>query len=226
MAKAGFSRAPMKDLQDSLPDNPVATLAQWMAEARERGTTPNSNSMSLATVAQQRGELLPAARIVLCKHIDIEKGFVVFFTNYHSRKGRELDQHPVAAAVFHWDDVGRQVRIEGRVLRSPDSESDTYFASRPRGSQLGAWASDQSQPVTSREALLQQLQTTTERFADQETVPRPGHWGGYRLWITAIELWMEGKYRVHDRVRWIRTVAIDDAGVVHPDAWTCMRLQP
>ena len=215
----------MNDLHDSLPANPVAVLGEWLSEARARRDTPNSNAMSLSTVAHQRGEILPASRIVLCKHVDTDNGFVVFYTNYDSRKGREMAQNPVAAAVFHWDSWGRQARIEGRIVRSPAEESDAYFFSRPRGSQLSAWASDQSEPISSRKALEEQLEAVEKRFADQP-VPRPPHWGGYRLWISAIELWMEGEHRLHDRARWVRTVAIDDDGRPHPDAWSAVRLQP
>ncbi|NND58860.1 MAG: pyridoxamine 5'-phosphate oxidase [Gammaproteobacteria bacterium] len=216
----------MNDLHDSLPANPIAKLERWLAEARQRRDTPNSNAMCLATVDQQKGELMPSARVVLCKQVDTESGFIVFFTNYDSRKAAELEQNPVAAATFHWDALGRQIRLEGRVVKSPASESDAYFASRARGSQLGAWASDQSQPIASRVALLQQLDKVTERFADTETIPRPPHWGGYRLWVSAAEIWIEGDHRVHDRARWVRTLGVDDHGDVHPDDWTVVRLQP
>ena len=225
MARAACLLQAMNNLQESFPAEPMNLLAEWLAEARARELTPNTHAMTIATVTHQRGQILPSARVVLCKHIDVEDGFLVFYTNYRSRKAQELEQNPVAAAVFHWDALGRQARVEGRVLRSPAAESDAYFGSRPRGSQLGAWSSQQSEPVASRAALLSELDIVTERFADRE-VPRPPHWGGYRLWATAVELWMQGEHRIHDRARWVRTVGIDDAGNASPDEWTAMRLQP
>ncbi len=203
----------------------MTVLATWLAEAREAKLTPNTHAMTLATVTHQRGEILPSARVVLCKHVDVDDGYLVFYTNYHSRKAQELEQNPVAAAVFHWDAMGRQARVEGRILRSPAAESDAYFAARPRGSQLGAWASRQSEPVASRAALLAELDAITERFAGT-AVPRPPHWGGFRLWATAVELWVNGEHRIHDRGRWVRTVGIDAGGNVGADEWTAMRLQP
>ncbi len=214
----------MKPLHESLPADPLAALGEWLDEAWEQRVVPNANSMVLTTVSMQKGEILPSSRVVLCKHYDRGNGYLVFYTNYHSRKGLELEQQRNAAAVFHWDAMGRQARVEGIVLRSPAEESDKYFASRPRGSQLSAWASEQSDPIASREALVAQLAAVEERFPGE--VPRPPHWGGYRLWITALELWTEGEFRLHDRGRWIRTVAIDDDGVAHPDAWNVSRLQP
>ena len=148
----------------------------------------------------------------------VEKGYVVFFTNFESRKGRELAAHPRAAAVFHWDTLHRQVRIEGPVVRSPDAESDEYFASRALESRIGAWASQQSEPLASRAALTEQVRASAARFGvtprtrRKASVPRPQHWGGYRLWIDAIELWTEGAGRIHDRAVWTRdlTLASDE----------------
>ncbi|MBT8137157.1 MAG: pyridoxamine 5'-phosphate oxidase [Gammaproteobacteria bacterium] len=216
----------MNPLQDSLPANPLQVVSDWLADARDRALTPNSNAMVLGTVAMQKGEILPSARVVLCKKLDVTNGYLVFYSNYNSRKGDELQQIANAAAVFHWDVPGRQARVEGIVLRAPDDESDGYFAGRPRESQLSAWASAQSEPVATRAALSQQMEQARQRFAGVDPVPRPPHWGGYHLWATAVELWVEGDNRLHDRARWIRTVAIDDNGVAHPDAWTASRLQP
>ncbi|MDH3647489.1 MAG: pyridoxamine 5'-phosphate oxidase [Gammaproteobacteria bacterium] len=216
----------MNPLQASLPAEPLQTLATWLDDAWECRHTPNANSMVLTTVAIQKGEILPSSRVLLCKHLDTENGYLVFYTNYHSRKGDELEHNRNAAVVFHWDNLGRQARVEGIVIASPTEESDNYFASRPRSSQISAWASAQSEPVASREALHRQLEQAERRFADTETIPRPPHWGGYRLWATAVELWVQGDNRLHDRARWIRTVAIDDNGQPHPHTWSATRLQP
>lgn len=216
----------MNALLDPLATEPMQHLARWQEEAWQQANSPNANAMVLSTVAMQKGEILPSSRVVLCKQIDIEHGYLIFFSNYHSRKGQELEQLRNAAAVFHWDAMGRQVRVEGLVVRCPAAESDAYFASRPRGSQLSALASAQSEPVASRESLAQQFAAVEKRHANDETIPRPAHWGGYRLWASAVELWANGDSRRHDRARWIRTVAVDDNGDLHPGAWSVTRLQP
>jgi pyridoxamine 5'-phosphate oxidase len=166
----------------------------------------------------------------LCKRLAADAGFVVFFTNYESRKGREMAAHPRAAAVFHWDALHRQVRIEGRVLRSPAAESDEYFASRAFESRIGAWASHQSEPLASRAALVAQVQETASRLglqsATEGEVPRPPHWGGLRLWIDSIELWSEGAGRIHDRARWERTLTRADEFTFSAGAWRGSRLNP
>ena len=141
--------------------------------------------------------------------------------------------------MFHWDDLHRQLRVEGVVVRSPPSESDDYFASRSWRSRLGAWASQQSEPIASRQALVAQLQQTAQRFGapdpvtapadDQEPefhVGRPPHWGGFRLWADAIELWVEGEYRLHDRARWTRELGSGDGAHFTPGPWHHQRLQP
>ncbi|NNF66167.1 MAG: pyridoxamine 5'-phosphate oxidase, partial [Gammaproteobacteria bacterium] len=205
MARAVFMKKSTNPLLTSLPADPLQILADWLNEAREARDTPNSNAMVLGTVAIQKGEILPSSRVVLCKGFDVENGYLVFYSNYQSRKGGELEANVNVSAVFHWDQAGRQARVEGKVFRSPAEESDAYFASRPRGSQLSAWASAQSEPISSRQALRDQLVQVEKRFADSEDIPRPPHWGGYRLWISALELWIDGDSRLHDRARWIRT---------------------
>ncbi len=155
----------------------------------------------------------PSVRMVLVKTVD-ERGFV-FYTNYSSRKAAELDANPKAALCFHWDPIGIQVRSEGAVARVPAEESDAYFASRPRGSQLGAWASEQSRPLDSRFALLRRYLSLQVRYAGRE-VPRPPHWGGYRLAPERIEFWSSEQYRLHDRRLFTR----------RGDGWEMTRLQP
>src|SRR6202789_11519 len=147
-------------LPDPLPANPLDLAAQWLEQARIDAAQPNPNSMVLATV-DSRGQ--PSARVVLCKEIAVQAGFIVFYTNYQSRKGRELEENPRAAVVFHWDHRHRQVRAEGRVELLSDAENDAYFLSRAWQSRLGAWASRQSQPVASRQDLAAAVATAARR---------------------------------------------------------------
>lgn len=215
-------------LPDTLPDDPMPLFADWFALARERKTQPNPDCMVLASVdADDR----PSARVVLCKQIARADGYIVFFTNYRSRKGRELIEHPQAASVFHWDALHRQVRIEGRVVRSPAEESDAYFATRALDSRIGAWASEQSAPLASRAELEERVREVAERFgispgAVAGEVPRPAHWGGFRLWVESIELWIEGTNRVHDRAVWKRTLQARDEHSFTPGPWAATRLFP
>ena len=155
-------------------------------------------AVTLAT-ASRAGR--PSARIVLLKEVD-DRG-VVFFTNYESRKAAEIDANPHAAMCCYWPWLDEQVRIEGIVERATADESDAYFAGRPRGSQIGAWASDQSRPLASREVLEQAYHEVDARFANQ-AVPRPPHWGGYRIVPERIEFWHAGTYRLHNRVLYAR----------------------
>jgi pyridoxamine 5'-phosphate oxidase len=205
-----------------LPAEPLMLASEWLAEAWRRRLQPNPNAMTLATATL---EGWPAARIVLCKDVVGVPGYVVFYTNFQSRKGLELTRNPRAAAVMHWDHMRRQVRIEGLVETAPAADSDAYFASRARQSRVGAWASAQSRPVASREALLAQVHEATQRFAAGE-VPRPSFWGGYRLWAEAVELWVEGEARVHDRARWTRALQRGEDGAMRPGPWSVTRLQP
>lgn len=219
-------------LPDPLPANPFGLAEAWLAQARSDALQPNPNAMVLATVCAD-GQ--PSARVVLCKSIEANPGCILFYTNYLSRKGLELQTNPRAAIVFHWDQRHRQVRAEGRVERLSDAENDQYFAERPWQSRLGAWASAQSQPVASRAALSAAVTDVARRFdipyAGPGTaeptvmnvrVPRPPHWGGFRLRVDAIELWVEGEYRIHDRARWTRVAASPANSAV----WTVTRLQP
>lgn len=215
-------------LPAALPDNPLPIFGSWFREAWDKRVQPNPDAMVLAT-ADAEGQ--PSARVVLCKRVELESGYIVFFTNYQSRKGRELIAHPRAAVVFHWDALHRQVRIEGRVVQSPAHESDEYFASRALESRIGAWASEQSAPLASRELLTEKVRATASRFgiesgAKEGQVPRPPHWGGFRLWIEAIELWCEGANRVHDRAVWKRTLVPRDEISFTPSEWRGTRLYP
>ena len=195
-------------------------LNAWVDEAMTAAAKPNPNAMSLATV---NSDGQPSVRVVLAKEINIEAGYLVFYTNYDSPKGNEIAQNPRAAISMHWDYAGRQIRGEGLLVKSPESESDVYFASRDRGSQVGAWASLQSQPVESREALKARFADAQEKFAGAD-VPRPPHWGGYRLWLTTVELWLSRESRLHDRAKWTRSV---EPATLATESWNCCgRLQP
>jgi pyridoxamine 5'-phosphate oxidase len=220
-------------LPDPLPSAPFLMIKQWHDEAKRRKLQPNPDAMVLATCTPAGR---PSARVVLCKEIAVESGFIVFYTNYQSHKGRELAANPRAAVVMHWDHLHRQVRIEGAIVPLTAEQSDRYFAGRPWQSQLGAWASAQSRPVDSRAALLQQVAQTTQRFGTPDpggteahagsAIPRPPHWGGYQLWGDAVELWVEGAARVHDRARWTRTLAPQADGSLLGGPWSASRLQP
>ncbi|HKE44777.1 MAG TPA: pyridoxamine 5'-phosphate oxidase [Steroidobacteraceae bacterium] len=222
-------------LPDPLPDDPMPVAAAWLKEAWERRALPNPDAMVLATVdAQGR----PSARVVLCKSIVADPGYLLFYTNYHSRKGHELEAHPRAAAVLHWDTLQRQLRIEGPVVKATSAESDAYFATRAWQRQLGAWASRQSEPVESRAVLVEAVRRASEKFGTPDALeshsatdhaaqlPRPPHWGGYRLWADAVELWVQGEHRIHDRARWERTLAPKDPHSFAATAWHATRLQP
>jgi pyridoxamine 5'-phosphate oxidase len=188
--------------------DPFEQLRAWLDDAREAVRQPDA--MTLAT-ASQKGR--PSARVVLLRGLD-DRG-ITFFTNRTSRKGEELETNPYAAAVVHWWDLGRQVRIEGSVERTTDAESLAYWTTRPRGSQIAAWSSPQSCPLSGRDELEARVHETEERFAGDE-VPLPPFWGGYRLLPASIEFWTHRADRLHDRVRYVR----DD------DGWRRERLAP
>ncbi|MEK6337488.1 MAG: pyridoxamine 5'-phosphate oxidase [Acidobacteriota bacterium] len=182
--------------KSSLDANPIRQFQSWFEEARARGVSEqDATSMTLATATSDG---TPDARIVLLKSFD-DSGFV-FYTNYQSRKGRELSESPRACLLFYWASLWRQVRIEGTVEKISEAESDAYFQSRPLGSQLGAWASNQSEVVATRESLEARYDELQKRFGDN--VPRPPHWGGYRVNPTAIEFWQGQDNRLHDRLRY------------------------
>ncbi|MSR69960.1 MAG: pyridoxamine 5'-phosphate oxidase [Phycisphaerales bacterium] len=183
---------------DTPPSDPVCEFHRWLAEANQLAVF-NPNAMSLATVD---ADGTPSVRTVLLKAFD-ERG-AVFFTNRMSRKGRALDSHPQAALSFHWDNLARQIHIVGRVSRTGDALSDAYFQTRPRASRIGAWASLQSQPVADRAALDRHVAETEARFAGSD-VPRPPHWGGYRVALDSIEFWQGDLFRLHDRVVYKRS---------------------
>lgn len=217
-------------LPDPLPAEPLVVAQAWLSQAWDARNQPNPNAMVLAT-ATPDGH--PSARVVLCKDIQPVPGYVTFYTNYESRKGQELAANDRAALVMHWDHHHRQVRIEGRVVKAPSEDSDAYFASRALESRIGAWASKQSQSIASRAQLLEAVRAAAEALGVSDKpagadvrVPRPPHWGGYRVWAEAVELWVEGAGRIHERARWTRALAMRADGQFDPGPWTATRLQP
>ncbi|KDB08484.1 Pyridoxine/pyridoxamine 5'-phosphate oxidase [Burkholderia sp. lig30] len=207
--RINYSRASL-DEAEAAP-SPFAQFDRWFKEALA-AKLPEPNTMTLATVGDDGR---PSARIVLIKAVD-DRGFV-FFTNYESRKGRDLDANPHAALLFYWIELERQVRIEGHIEKTTDEESDRYFASRPLGSRIGAWASEQSTVIDSRATLEAREKDVSARFGDNP--PRPPHWGGYRLVPDSLEFWQGRPSRLHDRLLYTR----DDTA---PHGWTISRLSP
>ncbi|HEV7433015.1 MAG TPA: pyridoxal 5'-phosphate synthase, partial [Steroidobacteraceae bacterium] len=178
----------------------------------------------------------PSARVVLCKEIMPPLGCLTFYTNYLSHKGRDLQDNPRAAIELYWDALHRQVRVEGRIVKMSATESEAYFATRNWQSRLGAWASEQSEPIASRAELLGKVAKAALRLAlpvpadEQQQDPglhiaRPPHWGGYRLWAEVVELWVEGSARIHDRARWQRSLSERPDGFA-AGPWSVTRLQP
>jgi len=180
--------------KSNIDANPIRQFRIWFDEVRAGGVSEqDAISVTLGT-ASRDGQ--PSARIVLLKSFD-DRGFV-FYTNYHSRKGKELSDNPRACLLFYWPQLWRQVRVEGDIEKISTAESEVYFQSRPLGSRLGAWASDQSEVVETREVLEARFAELEERFG--EDVPRPEHWGGYRLKPNSIEFWQGRDNRLHDRL--------------------------
>ena len=194
---------------EALSQDPLEQFEHWFAEAKRAGVEV-PEAMTLATAD---GQGVPSARMVLLKGAG-EDGFV-FYTGYGSRKSEELEQNPRAALVFYWRRLGRQVRVEGSVKRVPEAESAAYFATRPRGSQLAAWASRQSRPLGSRDELDRRYAELEREYEDRD-VPLPPHWGGYRLRPEAIEFWEHRENRLHDRIRYTRA----------REGWKVERLSP
>lgn len=197
--------------EESVHPHPIEQFSIWMNEAI-RAEIPEPTAMHLATVS---AEGKPSLRVVLLKGIENE-GFV-FFTNYESQKGKELAQNPYACVNFFWAELERQVRIEGKVEKISEEASTQYFQSRPRGSQVGAWASPQSQVIPHRAFLEQKVVDYEKKFEHQPVIPKPPYWGGYVLFPSAIEFWQGRQSRLHDRIRY-RLVA--------PQQWKIERLAP
>jgi pyridoxamine 5'-phosphate oxidase len=202
-----YSRASLTEA-DVDPD-PIRQFSLWFGQAMESGV-PEANAMSVATVG---ADGRPSSRILLIK--DFNRDGFTWFTNYRSRKGRDLESQPYAALLFHWVELERQVRIEGRVEKLAPEQNDAYFHSRPLNSRLGALASDQSETIASRDMLEQRFAQTAESHGDQPV--RPAHWGGYRLVPDRVEFWQGRPSRLHDRILYTRQ---------QDGAWRTERLQP
>ena len=196
-------------LESSAPPEPWELFSSWFEIARNAKIL-EPNAMILSTVTQD-GQ--PTSRVVLLK--DFDQSGLVFFTNYLSQKGEQLAHNPRASILFWWESLQRQIRIEGEVVKIGEEESDTYFQSRPYGSRLGAWVSEQSQPIVDRTVLEKRQIENKKKFAEG-IVPRPDHWGGYRLTPNKFEFWQGRSNRLHDRLLY----------QMQQDAWTRARLAP
>jgi pyridoxamine 5'-phosphate oxidase len=195
---------------NSPPTSPIAPLEGWFKEAQDAISSPNPLSFALTTV---NVDGIPSSRMLLLKGFDAQGA--VFFTNYTSDKAREIETNPNVSLLFHWDDMHRQIRIQGKASKTSEEESDAYFASRARLSQFGAWASKQSQPLKSRSVLIAKVAALSAKWVGR-SVPRPDFWGGYRVSLNMVELWQGHDGRLHDRIRYT-----NDGGV-----WSYQRLQP
>ncbi|MHA4740551.1 pyridoxamine 5'-phosphate oxidase [Dyadobacter sp. MSC1_007] len=196
-------------VENDLDADPLKQFRLWFNEVIGAGIS-EANAMMLSTFSNGR----PSGRIVLLKDLD-ERGFS-FFTNYASKKSREMEANPQVALTFFWKELERQVRIEGRVVRTSDAESDAYFAVRPRGSQIGAWVSDQSEVIPDRAFLEEKTESFKTRFEGSE-VPRPPHWGGYRVIPDYVEFWQGRPSRLHDRLAYTKQI---------DGSWKIERLSP
>ena len=196
--------------EGSLLPDPMKQVELWLEEADQEGVY-EPNAMVLSTIDPDGA---PTSRTVLCRGVSPHG--ITFFTDYTSQKGRALAVHPDVAVVFPWYILHRQIKIRGTVEKVSEAESDAYFDTRPRDSRIGAWASDQSQPIDSREALEQKVAQATHQFEGVELVPRPEKWGGYLIRPLSIEFWAGRRSRLHDRVRFVK----------EGDGWRTERLQP
>lgn len=229
-------------LPDTLPSDPFAVFKEWFDLAHKHEITPNPNAFTLATVDPDG---TPSARVVLCRKIDTKDGHITFFTNRTSDKGKAIAAHPAVAAVFHWDAFDKVVRIKGHAVESPDWESDEYFDGRHPAKRLAAWSSDQSKPIDSRDRLTEMVAEIMQRFElsiediedtpearerGSTLIPRPPHWGGYRIWAHTVELWVGNKARLHDRARYTRELAPmtgpDGEEAFTASDWSATRLMP
>ena len=205
-------------LPEPLPPNPLPLIERWIAEAAE--SIRSATAMTLATVDPDGR---PSARMVICRGLDAEAGWFVFYSDRDSRKGRALAAQPRAALVFHWESFERQIRIDGPVTAAPDADADAYWRTRPVAARIAAIASDQSRPIASRAALLAKVEDAAQRLGAEP--PRPERWIGYRVWAEQVELWVGQPARIHDRAMWTRALTPAPAGFAG-GPWRATRLQP
>jgi pyridoxamine 5'-phosphate oxidase len=213
----------MQRLADPPPDDPLPLVQRWLEDAEQTEGIRNPAAMALATAD---GSGRPSVRMVLLRGISVEQGYGVFYTHSGSRKGRELGALPWAAGALYWERLGRQLRLEGPVTVSPEAESDAYFATRPVGSQINAWVSAQSEPIAAYAELVARVEQKKRSLPPGERLSRPPYWGGFRLWFAAIELWLEGPDRLHERVRYERPLPATLNVAAPRVAWRHQRLQP
>ena len=207
--------------EEPLPHDPCALLQQWFDFAQHNSRKHNWNAFMLATSNPETHQ--PSVRAVLMKHFDTSAGQITFYTNYNSRKAREIEINPRVAAAFHWDDIERQIRVRGTVKRASHEISDAYFATRSRESQIGAWASDQSKELAGGwEELLEKVMHYAMKFPADQSVPRPPHWGGYAITATQIEFWHGRTGRIHERVGYFS----DDKAGSSTSKWRAAWLAP
>lgn len=212
-----YSNEPLLESDPIVQAGPFNLFHHWLNKAREFNCL-EPNAMTLSTIEfNDEGIPCPVSRFVLLKSLDHE-GFV-WFTNYHSRKGKNLDENNRASLTFWWGDLQKSVRVEGIVKKVTESESDEYFRLRPRDAQIGAWSSSQSEEIGSREELEAKEAAMRENFKNVDNIPRPPHWGGFRLIPLRMEFWKGRKSRVHDRLVFSRNEITDEN-------WTLKRLQP
>jgi pyridoxamine 5'-phosphate oxidase len=210
-------------LPEALPADPLPLLVSWLDDAtRALGADANPSAMALATASADGS---PDARIVLCRGVDAVRGALTFYTDRSSSKGRQLAENARAAAVFYWESLHRQLRVRGPILPTSDAESDAYFAGRPFGSQVSASVSLQSRPLATRVELESAHAELARRMQDRASPARPERWGGYRIWIAELELWIGRSDRLHDRALYTRR--LEPAGDEYKGgAWSATRLQP
>lgn len=204
-------------------DDPLLLVKEWLAEA-EASEINDANAIALATVDSNG---MPDVRMVLLKEIELHghgQGAFVFYTNYRSVKGRQIEATGMAAFVMHWKTLRRQIRVRGTVSREDGPKADKYYASRAFESRIGAWASAQSQPLETRGALMRSVATETARLGLKP--PRPPFWGGYRITPVEIEFWADGAFRLHDRFRWRKAQDSADSGATGESYWAVQRLSP
>jgi len=238
---SGYSAQPIPSIDrnavtTTIPDldDPMILVGRWLDEAVQAAAQPNPTAMTLATVASNGRA---SARVVLIKGLDRTHGYAQFYTNYDSRKARDLADNAWAAGVMHWDLLGRQLRFEGPVVKSPTAESEAYFSGRPWRSQINAWASQQSHTVADPTSLETKARALAGRFGapdpfgddaatDGTAIPRPDFWGGYHFWFAAVEIWLSGRDRFHERVRYERSLDAANADSFCAGGWSHFHLQP
>jgi pyridoxamine 5'-phosphate oxidase len=205
-------------LPEPLPEDPLPLVRSWIDDAV--ASVRNPTAMTLATVDPDGS---PSARMVICRGFDWHAGWLVFYTDRESAKGRALEKLPRASLVFYWDRLERQVRIDGPVTIAPNTQADAYWSSRPADARLAAVASEQGRPIASRAALVERFEEAARRCGDD--IPRPERWIGYRVWAEQVELWVSQPARLHDRARWARRLTPGGDGFTG-GSWSGTRLQP